>query len=412
MIAARRRRPIWKILAPFAAAVLLCIAGLWLWVSSTARRRTEAAERALDARLFEIQRRDGPRPVLRGAPGPGNAWDEYRPALADAGSIVGFDRLLAQAESSLPDCTAADQLLAAHRPAVDGLRRGARCGISVGGYVWDRDPARLSINDAASPNFRNFVRTRTVAQLAMLQARVRTEGKEIREAVDLLLDVCQFDRDVTAEGPIAHEMMGVDLLIRALDRLHLLVESAGLDRGALEAIDRSLEILDDSLPSHEEALRRESVAWGITFLPACRTGTVWNRLTALDTFERISGWMEMLGKCESLPWPEELRVYRDLYRQVHASRNPSLRGEAPGRLVNSLLHRIARTDLRLIRMGARFRASGEQLDLPDPFGDRLRTSASPGSFKAWSRGPDGADDGGTGPWKAGAGRDIVLEIRP
>jgi hypothetical protein len=80
--------------------------------------------------------------------------------------------------------------------------------------------------------------------------------------------------------------------------------------------------------------------------------------------------------------------------------------------------RVRRAQLRVLRVAARYRATGEVLDLEDPLGTRLQTARAPGRLKVWSVGKDGKSDGGdTGgspTWLPVAGkptpRDIVLEV--
>ncbi len=64
--------------------------------------------------------------------------------------------------------------------------------------------------------------------------------------------------------------------------------------------------------------------------------------------------------------------------------------------------------LRLIRLAATWRATGQVPPVDDPFGDTLRWSVSAGTLRAWSVGSDGVDDGGSGDWTGGA--DLVLEV--
>jgi len=71
--------------------------------------------------------------------------------------------------------------------------------------------------------------------------------------------------------------------------------------------------------------------------------------------------------------------------------------------------RELRTELRLLQAAARWRATGQALDLADPFGDKLLHDEKDGTFRVWSVGPDGVDDHGDGEWKSGSGKDIVLQ---
>jgi hypothetical protein len=63
-------------------------------------------------------------------------------------------------------------------------------------------------------------------------------------------------------------------------------------------------------------------------------------------------------------------------------------------------------------MAARYRATGELLELPDPFGDKLRNRLTDDALKLWSVGSEGKDHGGIGRFSLdGDGQDILLEVR-
>ena len=74
----------------------------------------------------------------------------------------------------------------------------------------------------------------------------------------------------------------------------------------------------------------------------------------------------------------------------------------------------------MLRTAVRYRATGEILELEDPFGTRLRHSEKDGRLKIWSIGADGVDNGGdNGGWlkwtkppnrPASDVKDIVLEV--
>ena len=84
-------------------------------------------------------------------------------------------------------------------------------------------------------------------------------------------------------------------------------------------------------------------------------------------------------------------------------------------LASDVLHRGHRAQLRLLRVAAHYGATGDVLELDDPFGTKLRVRVADGSLRVWSVGPEGADHNGTGAFafdREGAdARDIVLEIR-
>lgn len=72
--------------------------------------------------------------------------------------------------------------------------------------------------------------------------------------------------------------------------------------------------------------------------------------------------------------------------------------------------RERRAQLRLLRVAVHYRATGEILELDDPFGTGILYAQTTNHLRVWSIGADGMDDGGAGCWKPRPTGDIVLDI--
>ena len=101
---------------------------------------------------------------------------------------------------------------------------------------------------------------------------------------------------------------------------------------------------------------------------------------------------------------------QEMDREIQGLANPVARFMIPRLLLGHRAGRERRVQLTLLRVAAHYRATGEILDLDDPFGAKLITSKTGDHLKVWSVGRDGVDDGGLGDWRHTSGRDIVLDV--
>ncbi len=132
-------------------------------------------------------------------------------------------------------------------------------------------------------------------------------------------------------------------------------------------------------------------------------------------FDAIGRAVTQLAEADERPWIESRDLLKDLNRELSTSGNP-ISQAAPDELLGSdLLHRGHRAQLRLLRVATHYRATGEVLDLDDPFGTKLQTRGNGDALKVWSVGAEGKDHGGTGGFgfdrDGKDAKDIVLEVR-
>jgi len=414
----RRGVSTWKILLLLGAglSVLSGVAGVWMRTVEEQPRSGMKVE--LSALLRGELDRSGERPVLRGNPVPGNAWDDYQRASP------GYGRDLAEEQHYFsaylwPD-PGADRVkvaavVAAQGPALSLLRLGT--GRSTSNYVY-RNESGL----CGKPYTESGLTW--LGSLAACEGRLLAEEGKGREAAERLLDVAQFARDCSYMGPTDYRpLFWTSILGQSLDGLYYLLKSGILTADDLAEVGRELAILDGSFRDpgfldpllvmetifrHFEVDKRQRSRWSwwedSTVLGPSR------RLPTAEEVEEALGYGRESARAVAAPWGEFCRISADVKERLRRSRNPLLpellycHGRWPTRV------RQGCAKLRLLRIAIQYRLSGEVLDLEDPFGVRMRHQETASTLKAWSVGASGVDDGGTGGWREGGLQSIVLEI--
>lgn len=185
--------------------------------------------------------------------------------------------------------------------------------------------------------------------------------------------------------------------------------SGRLDAECLGLLEKGLRTLDESFPSPDLSHFRWARRFAADARASRNEGFLIDFLSrdTYTTFSEVS-----LDAIEAWKggWPEERQILRDLDLDIATSFNPRTRHSLIGVEGTGASFRTLRAQLRLLEVGARYLATAEALDREDPFGGRIRISVEAGTLKAWSAGPDGIDDGGSGKWEHG-GKDVVLELK-
>lgn len=407
------RRTRWKLAAALVLGPALLAGVFALWIQSVADRRWKEMEARVAELLQRARSRPTARPVLRGQAVPGSAWEEYGKALSGAKAMRTADAALGNWVTRSPkaDRAAVEAALTAHGSLLDLLRFGVQRAEGTYPTEWERGFF------ATTPE---FVSAQRLGNLAVCRSRLLREEGKPREAAELVLDLAQFARDMGADAVVISEMVGIAVLRLALDELREILAEGKLSAAESAAIDRELEVLDRNFPSHGESLRGEALAFGMSLIgdPAgtlSGSGYSWSpktwrygfssRLVAVDAFFTLDGLYQRIAGVKS--WADATALQAALLDEVQRSPNPVL---AQGRPVLRMIDagRIALAQLRLLRVRAHHLASGEWLDLDDPFGTKLRRS----NLALWSAGRDGVYGGGVGGWKPEKTGDIVLEIGP
>ncbi len=411
-----RRLVTWK----RALAVIVVAALVWAAAAFLVRRITEsrwaAMKSAWQGLRDEARSRDRVRPPLRGDPLPGNAWEDYSHVIREVRTLYDLEsqapRIYLESGSGA-DRGLVEKVLARHPVIIEALGRGARRSDASLALEWKEGALVLP----------NRYGTAVVARLAVCQARFLADQGRPREAIELLVDACRFAGDLDHVEDMEPEYR----------ELLAMIDSGRLSRADLEEIDRELEIVDKGFPRRGHRVFLELVALGSLLITTGGTVTpqavglgvdpedsLWRfgfspRLMKADAFEKIADAARQLSEADDRPWTESRDLLARLNAELGAGKNPIVR-IAPDEILRSdVIHRGSRAQLRLIRTAARYRATGEILELEDPFGDRMRNQADEDSIKLWSVGPQGRDHGGAGTFSVDAeGReeqDILLRVR-
>jgi hypothetical protein len=407
----------WIVVVALAVAIL---AGVFLAPTSdddpwaSIRKRVASLKDEANARNLS-------RPVLRGEPVPGDAWDEYSIALNDvlAFSDDGLTTNLVKFHSRDPQADRAmvDRLLAAHKGALDHVRLGAQRTNGQYPYDWER-----GINSPARPK---LLAIRRLVMLGVAQTRIWTEEGRAQDAANLLLDLSQFNADVATNGPLLSNLIGIGTYSITLDEMRHLLLSGKLDQKALVDLGKKLEIMDENFPALGPTVINEMMMCAISFeesdsdrldtklkqLPhdGWRYGFSFQRM-AIEAVERNDAFAQRFRLIDQLHFTAARRGTEEIRAEAATSGNPLLRQAMPEltRILTKEREVLAR--LRLLRAATAFLATGKTPQLMDPLGGNLSYSLAGGKLKIWSLGSDGESQNGRGSWKSVPGEDFVLEI--
>jgi len=359
------------------AALLLLIAVLAIgeWILSVRDRKWAALEARVDALAREF---DAP-PLERLPLGrrllPGNAWDDYVEAEAsppDKGMRIFNPIFHWLRRDSKAKPSEAEALMAEFSPRIDLIRKGA----------WRQSakpptPA-YSGNGIHYPVFQWYGST-TLALLCVGKARLLAEGGAPSEALQLLVDVCLYGRDVAGSRRAGGAFDGVCVMRTAFHEMLDLLQRHKPSEEDLAALDQALSLLDDQFPDRANDLRCALFEFGNASRQEDRSGVYsghagrrWRycfsrRLQAAATFFETESNMERMIAFDSQPWSVARTVSR------------------------SQLHTLVRGELRLLRVATRYLAQGTVAELDDPVGGSIRTRLSDRSLLIWKRPLFGAD---------------------
>ena len=131
-----------------------------------------------------------------------------------------------------------------------------------------------------------------------------------------------------------------------------------------------------------------------------------------EAFATMAAAVRRLQEADERPWIESRDLLKKLSAELSTHPNPIIQTAPEEVLASDLLHRGHRAQLRLLRAAVHFKATGEVLDLDDPFGGKLLRSLANETLKVWSVGPEGVDHGGTGSFHFDPdGKDVVVDVR-
>jgi hypothetical protein len=416
------RRVIWKILL-FAGGSLLVLLGFaWLWVDSVAVRRRARMEQQIRQLHVETLARVDSRPALYGETLPGNAWSDYSLAIAEVAKMQGEATNLMRMWSDSPnaDRSRLKYLIQTHGSFFDHLRRGASGNSGSFPFVWEEGLAlKPPVYDDAD----------MLGRFVACTARSLAQEGKVGEAVMRLLDLLQFSRDLCVNSTEACTGRASALWDIAALQLKEIVFSEEYPRQDLSGLDVVLERLDVHFPPAGPIVLNETLRVGFELLKPVhqlqvgrlqhRRYAFSSRIAEADAFEVILAAARKAAPRKDVSAAET----RDLGPEWFLPNRPLIQLTSRD-IFFSRGFRDFRTILRLLRVAVHYRATGEVLELEDPFGDKLLHCIIGEDLRVWSVGPDGidheGDDGGWGwlrtrptpiPGRAmRVARDIVLQV--
>lgn len=404
----RARPSTLKIVAMAVGLVLLLLLFGFFGISCRARAALKRLADEAPMLIAEIRSRDGRRPVLRGEPGSGLAWDAYHEALrqvepltsrsadgqalrefADTGKESGRDR--------------ARQLIREFAPALSNLAIGAGRADGMIRIDWDRG------FDAATPRMQACM---FLSALSLAQARALASEGRHREALDVLSDLMTFGRDLSFNSTMLSHMVGCALLGDACVTLQALVTAKDFPEVELKEAARRLEAIDSTWPSLQPIFLNELAGQRVSFLGPHRKDVADFPFAAdillANGIPRIEMKLRRSAAVSEGPWSEVLKASEQLGKEDKDSWNPLMHWGQSFLASVAGGSRCRRAQLRLVRAYLGWRIDGKAPALEDPFGGGIRSDVGGPAPRFWSRGKDGVDDGGMGTFDLKTGPDIVL----
>lgn len=354
----------------------------------------EALEHAISLakRLPQAQAR---RACLWGPVESGNAWEDYYAALRaiDTDPVDGRAAVRLLAAPSQLDRREREALLHRVAPALDLLRAGAHRELALA-TLPTQSPRETQVD--ADPT----AAVRRLSALARLRAEHLAERNDADGAVQQLLDVLQFARDLMATPRWREEALGIDVIAATFDYLAANdgLRIVRLPSQALSALDLGLADLDAGLPARSNATLGDAVdlVLRLDHDPvladelAVRAFGAWRygcsaRAMAARYLEHIDQHARDAAEAHAHPGPDLLANLLRLRGRLDSSSNPLTRRVAiegqgdPRRRIHALVR------LRLLRLAAQFRQGRTPGPMPDPAGGVLTTALIEGQFRVGSR---------------------------
>jgi hypothetical protein len=351
---------------------------IWRW--SLERQRWNR----LEARVAEIRTladsRFRPRPVLRGTPAPGNAWDDYLHATA---LLQGFD-----------DEEDNRARLNKYAPAVDAMQ----CGTHRADVGWVRIRERQNGADAEE----GFLgRILALGNLARDHAAMRIQQGKIGEGAELLLDLLKFAEDVAGDGDEGAQRVSAGLQEKALIGLDSALQEERLTAADCRRIDRELASLDATFPRLAPVLLGKLEEYGswilkdapLTDLVGCKANPAgiqvgWREayshpLMKIAGFDQTDALVARLLKSDEGTKEEETAL-RDRVFAGGEPANVYFRIFARSEYIpDSGRFRGMRSFIRMLRVAAHFGATGEVLELADASGSKIGHGLEDGKLVLW-----------------------------
>jgi hypothetical protein len=396
---ARPRTPIRKILWPLLAVVLICLGTMGIWISSVASRRHRQMEEQIRRLHAETVARVHVRPALDGETLEGSAWPAYSLALAEAARWTLQENRIRDIwlETPKADLHLFEKVVSQSGVLFDSLHQGARRSSGRPPIVWEDGWSLRSTPDNKDAEL--------LGHIVAIAARLQAAKGDPAGAVLKLLDLLQFARDLAEDSNARCAQTSSHLWSIATLELKDVMFSKEFPLQELPRLDAALERLDRHLPDGGPLLLNETLRLGFELLKPedqrmgqfslslrdCWRYGFSKRIAEADGFERTLADARRAAPLQDGSYAAQRA---DLEKTADPLNPLVLRAIDAGVFGSRSIMRWQRTVLHLLRVGVHYRATGEVLDLPDPYGDQLHHSLVGSHLKVWSVGGDGVDDGG------------------
>jgi hypothetical protein len=270
----------------------------------------------------------------------------------------------------------------------------------------------------------------------VLRSRQQRERKAPFDAAETLLNSLQLARFWAISGQAYNRTLALECILPSLEELRELISIEPLAPGEFRRLERELEPLDEALHSPLIGLEAALARWaeGLEGIDLKSSGLLdgaayrWRfllpgRLMKAEALEFWDGQVRRLLERESKGYAEVLEQRGMTLEEAFESRNPIIRHSHNFIEARGWIELLRMAQLRLLRIAAHYRATGDIPDLQDPFGSVVLHAEKGPRMKFWSLGADGRDDGGDGgredrwysaplPGVASSGppRDVVIEV--
>lgn len=379
------------------------------------KSQIEALEKRMNLLKIEAKTRRLPRSVLRGEPVQGKAWDEYQLALdhavANMGEPAGTLLETFVLGKKGADRAKVEELIARNPEPLDQLRRGAQRTDSQYPYYWEQGMAMERPDSGA---------IKTLTNLAAAQARMLSEKGRHQEAIDLLLDLVAFSRDLSTNSPRNQTFQGAQSYAVAFDGLRRVIVSGELTQEQLSDLSKMLEVIDREYLPMGPMISNQALMVGVDMLyddtpdleDRFEMGNwqfaLYPRATLHDALAQADTLMQRVGKLDQMNFADAKKETAAISTAVRSARNPMVSWLMMDTFAAVRAHHVPLANLRLLRSATTYLSSGELPTMADPFGDKVLSKQEPGKLKIWSLGLDGTNQNGTGDF--GGKPDMVLEL--
>ncbi len=401
-------------------AVLLLAAA---WAGCSTSQKWSAFRKRHDERLARAKAAGGAREPLTGPALPGNAWDDYAPALARLKESRRPRGLATQALQKPDDAeknAAAREYLAESAEPLGAIRLGVKRGSSLFPMKWDLGmqaelPGLLALQEAAS--------------LLAYSARERAAKGDVDGALDDVSAAVQLGIDTVRAPTLISAMIGAALIKMGVDEAVRLVARPDLKPEQAARLYRMMAAADALYPGFHAVLETETAVAHQTLLrleaggdpndasreqrdPALGRWSVWFLVG-----QGAEAWNEFADaplQGDKLAYPEAEKFYQETVDRLVDTWNPIVKSALPGLVSCDRSLRERRVHLRLVAAAALLRLGKGTADPEwpiDPFTLKpLLLQEADGVRRIRSLGRDGLENA-KGSWSpTSKDEDPVLEI--